>query len=140
MRNGLWPLLCRSLCLLCHARIPRLTAYTSRRMQCNLSEQSGAVEACWAHNPEVRGSKPRSANAFISRHPHPFYSRPHCQMSRHQHSLSLGRTFPDPIHTHARYHYQCSSQHVLSCTSSGLYYYKRQSCAISHIQHLFHLL
>ena len=27
-------------------------------------EQSGAVEACWAHNPEVRGSKPRSANCF----------------------------------------------------------------------------
>ena len=107
---------------------------------CNLSEQSGAVEACWAHNPEVRGSKPRSANTFISRHPHPFYSRPHCPMSRHQHSLSLGRTFPDPIHTHARYHYQCSSQHVLRCTPSGLYYYKRQSCAISHIQHLFHLL
>ena len=25
-------------------------------------EQSGAVEACWAHNPEVRGSKPCSAN------------------------------------------------------------------------------
>ena len=25
------------------------------------TEQSGAVEACWAHNPEVRGSKPRSA-------------------------------------------------------------------------------
>ena len=25
------------------------------------SWQSGAVEACWAHNPEVRGSKPRSA-------------------------------------------------------------------------------
>ena len=25
------------------------------------SKQSGAVEACWAHNPEVRGSKPRSA-------------------------------------------------------------------------------
>ena len=24
-------------------------------------KQSGAVEACWAHNPEVRGSKPRSA-------------------------------------------------------------------------------
>ena len=22
----------------------------------------GAVEACWAHNPEVRGSKPRSAS------------------------------------------------------------------------------
>ena len=27
-----------------------------------LDKQSGAVEACWAHNPEVRGSKPRSAN------------------------------------------------------------------------------
>ena len=27
----------------------------------NAPEQSGAVEACWAHNPEVRGSKPRSA-------------------------------------------------------------------------------
>ena len=27
-------------------------------------EQSGAVEACWAHNPEVRGSKPRSATLF----------------------------------------------------------------------------
>ena len=26
-------------------------------------QQSGAVEACWAHNPEVRGSKPRSAKA-----------------------------------------------------------------------------
>ncbi|KAG8232998.1 hypothetical protein J437_LFUL013662, partial [Ladona fulva] len=30
------------------------------------SKQSGAVEACWAHNPEVRGSKPRSAILFIS--------------------------------------------------------------------------
>ncbi len=29
-------------------------------------EQSGAVEACWAHNPEVRGSKPRSAIIFFS--------------------------------------------------------------------------
>ncbi len=29
-------------------------------------EQSGAVEACWAHNPEVRGSKPRSAKHFFS--------------------------------------------------------------------------
>ena len=25
-------------------------------------EQSGAAEACWAHNPEVDGSKPSSAN------------------------------------------------------------------------------
>ena len=31
-------------------------------------QQSGAVEACWAHNPEVRGSKPRSAsNSFTTR-------------------------------------------------------------------------
>ena len=28
-------------------------------------KQSGAVEACWAHNPEVRGSKPRSARFFF---------------------------------------------------------------------------
>ena len=28
-------------------------------------QQSGAVEACWAHNPEVRGSKPRSAIIFL---------------------------------------------------------------------------
>ena len=33
-------------------------------------QQSGAVEACWAHNPEVRGSKPRSAKFMhISDHP-----------------------------------------------------------------------
>ena len=29
-------------------------------------QQSGAVEACWAHNPEVRGSKPRSAKTIFS--------------------------------------------------------------------------
>ena len=29
-------------------------------------KQSGAVEACWAHNPEVRGSKPRSAKTNFS--------------------------------------------------------------------------
>ena len=29
-------------------------------------KQSGAVEACWAHNPEVRGSKPRSARNLFS--------------------------------------------------------------------------
>ena len=28
-------------------------------------KQSGAVEACWAHNPEVRGSKPRSAKDIV---------------------------------------------------------------------------
>ena len=29
-----------------------------------IKEQSGAVEACWAHNPEVRRSKLRSAIIF----------------------------------------------------------------------------
>ena len=29
-----------------------------------IREQSGAVEACWAHNPEVRRSKLRSAIIF----------------------------------------------------------------------------
>ena len=29
-----------------------------------IEEQSGAVEACWAHNPEVRRSKLRSAKIF----------------------------------------------------------------------------
>ena len=28
-------------------------------------KQSGAVEACWAHNLEVRGSKPRSAKNVL---------------------------------------------------------------------------
>ena len=28
-------------------------------------EQSGAAEACWAHNPEVDGSKPSSAKSFL---------------------------------------------------------------------------
>ena len=28
-------------------------------------EQSGAAEACWAHNPEVDGSKPSAATYFF---------------------------------------------------------------------------
>ena len=28
-------------------------------------QQGGAVVACWAHNPEVRGSKPRSAKRVL---------------------------------------------------------------------------
>ena len=36
------------------------------KLPLDFTEQSGAVEACWAHNPEVRGSKPRSANIFFS--------------------------------------------------------------------------
>ena len=35
------------------------------KRSCIGHKQNGAVEACWAHNPEVRGSKPRSANLFI---------------------------------------------------------------------------
>ena len=38
-----------------------------------LYQQSGAVEACWAHNPEVRGSKPRSANFFTEIQSHVFF-------------------------------------------------------------------
>ena len=30
-------------------------------------EQGGAVEACWAHNPDVSGSKPLPANAITPR-------------------------------------------------------------------------
>ena len=30
-----------------------------------IRKQSGAVEACWAHNPEVRRSKLRSAITFL---------------------------------------------------------------------------
>ena len=29
------------------------------------AEQRGAVEACWAHNPEVDGSKPSAASSFF---------------------------------------------------------------------------
>ena len=29
-------------------------------------QQSGAAEACWAHNPEVDGSKPSSANTVLT--------------------------------------------------------------------------
>ena len=38
---------------------------TSNKQYALCCEQSGAVEACWAHNPEVRGSKPRSATIFF---------------------------------------------------------------------------
>ena len=29
-------------------------------------KRGGAEEACWAHNPEVGGSKPLSANLFLN--------------------------------------------------------------------------
>ena len=50
----------RTTCTVCHD-----VSYYTHVNQANLNEeQSGAVEACWAHNPEVRGSKPRSAKIF----------------------------------------------------------------------------
>ena len=38
--------------------------YYRRLAALGSQQQSGAVEACWAHNPEVRRSKLRSANSF----------------------------------------------------------------------------
>ena len=37
-------------------------------LRTHVKQQSGAEEACWAHNPEVGGSKPPSAtyNIFFS--------------------------------------------------------------------------
>ena len=32
-----------------------------------ICQQSGAAEACWAHNPEVDGSKPSSAKKYCDR-------------------------------------------------------------------------
>ena len=40
-------------------------SYVLQILKTIIREQSGAVEACWAHNPEVRGSKPRSAINFF---------------------------------------------------------------------------
>ena len=38
----------------------------SNPTQCGFSaKQSGAAEACWAHNPEVDGSKPSSAKRIV---------------------------------------------------------------------------
>lgn len=48
------------------------------RLRC-WGEQSGAAEACWAHNPEVDGSKPSSANSSF------FFPTPD------SHGLSLAR-------------------------------------------------
>ena len=46
-------------------RNPRKADKSCVRLAFIHQQQSGAVEACWAHNPEVRGSKPRSANNFF---------------------------------------------------------------------------
>ena len=39
-------------------------SFEKKLLSIMIEEQSGAVEACWAHNSEVRGSKPRSAITF----------------------------------------------------------------------------
>ena len=51
-----------------HRHLGTLTNRSSKETSQRHAKQSGAVEACWAHNPEVRGSKPRSAIfIFISK-------------------------------------------------------------------------
>ena len=51
-----------------HRHLGTLTNRSSKKTSQRHAKQSGAVEACWAHNPEVRGSKPRSAIfIFISK-------------------------------------------------------------------------
>ena len=47
---------------LSHAHFDKLQCYVKALY---IHKQSGAVEACWAHNPEVRGSKPRSAKSVF---------------------------------------------------------------------------
>ena len=49
-------------------------------------EQSGAAEACWAHNPEVDGSKPSSANCFFLLLPLPATFHLHCSGSLRGHA------------------------------------------------------
>ena len=49
-----------------HRHLETLTNRSSKKTSQRHVKQSGAVEACWAHNPEVRGSKPRSAISFLS--------------------------------------------------------------------------
>ena len=39
--------------------------YKTHKSYDSTEKQSGAVEACWAHNPEVDGSKPFSAMPFF---------------------------------------------------------------------------
>ena len=56
----------------CHHHFPTACwnkIHVQNHINCYLShhQQSGAVGACWAHNPEVDGSKPSSAkNLFFS--------------------------------------------------------------------------
>ena len=57
-----------SFALCSYRHLGTLTNQSSKETFQRHAKQSGAVEACWAHNPEVRGSKPRSAIfIFISK-------------------------------------------------------------------------
>jgi hypothetical protein len=61
-------------------------------------QQSGAVEACWAHNPEVRGSKPRSARILFQY----YYDRPIRDSSeavRHEREVKTGFYRNKSMHT-----------------------------------------
>ena len=64
-----WPVLFRALISLLGQPVRDCISLTFRALYLSRNssfvEQSGAVEACWAHNPEVRGSKPRSANLLV---------------------------------------------------------------------------
>ena len=58
----------RALLVQAYINLGTLTNRSSKETFQRHAKQSGAVEACWAHNPEVRGSKPRSAIfIFISK-------------------------------------------------------------------------
>ena len=52
--------------LICPPKVTSFYLYIVKKTLIISVQQSGAVEACWAHNPEVRGSKPRSAKHFFS--------------------------------------------------------------------------
>ena len=61
-----------------------------------MGERSGAVEACWAHNPEVDGSKPFSAifshvagiSVFGDGHQAVIYDLRNFHISRHQPAIA----------------------------------------------------
>ena len=61
-----------------------------------MGEQSGAVEACWARNPEVDGSKPFSAifshvagiSLFGDEHEAVIYDLRNFHISRHQPAIA----------------------------------------------------
>jgi hypothetical protein len=73
-------------------------------------EQSGAAEACWAHNPEVRRSKLRSAKYFVVL---PWRDVPiectHTYTHSHIHTLTLTHTHTQ-THTHSHTQTQTQTQ------------------------------